>query len=102
MRPNLCVWDVKLNQSRMGSRNHVLDVGTYWRQLANTTKRSMRGGDAALCQITLTTCCLGGPILGVLGRRKQQSGATRHLKAISIPLPYVRPENENDKNAFFR
>jgi len=28
----------------------------HWRHLANTTKLSVCGGDAALCQITLTTC----------------------------------------------
>jgi len=28
----------------------------YWRHLANTIERSVRGGDAAACQITLTTC----------------------------------------------
>ena len=28
----------------------------HWRQLANTTEKSMRGEDAALCQITMTTC----------------------------------------------
>ena len=27
----------------------------HWRHLANTTDRSVRGGDAALCQTTLTT-----------------------------------------------
>ena len=31
--------------------------GAQWRHLVNTTEPSMRGGDAALCQITLTTCC---------------------------------------------
>jgi len=30
--------------------------GAHWRHLANTTEPSMYGGDAALCQITLTTC----------------------------------------------
>ena len=30
--------------------------GAHWRHLKNTTKPSMCGGDAALCQITLTTC----------------------------------------------
>ena len=30
--------------------------GVHWRHLANTTEPSMCGGDAALCQITLTTC----------------------------------------------
>jgi len=29
-----------------------------WRNLANTTELSVRGGDAALCQITSTTCWL--------------------------------------------
>jgi len=28
----------------------------HWRHLANTTEPSVCGGDAALCQITLTTC----------------------------------------------
>jgi len=28
----------------------------HWHHLANTTEPSMCGGDAALCQITLTTC----------------------------------------------
>ena len=30
--------------------------GAHWRHLANTTEPSMCCGDAALCQITLTTC----------------------------------------------
>ena len=30
--------------------------GADWRHPANRIKRSMRGGNAALCQITLTTC----------------------------------------------
>ena len=33
-----------------------LYMGAHWRHLANTSKPSMCGGDAALCQITLTTC----------------------------------------------
>jgi len=32
--------------------------GVHWRLLANMTEPSMCGGDAALCQITLTTCYL--------------------------------------------
>ena len=31
--------------------------GAHWRHLKNTTEPSMCGGHAALCQITLTTCC---------------------------------------------
>jgi len=30
--------------------------GAYWRHLANTTEPSVCGDDAALCQITFTTC----------------------------------------------
>jgi len=30
--------------------------GAHWRHLANTTEPSVCGGDAALCEITLTTC----------------------------------------------
>ena len=31
--------------------------GAHWHHLANTTEPFMCGGDAALCQITLATCC---------------------------------------------
>ena len=37
---------------------HVFDGTAHWCHLANTIKRSMHGGDAALRQITLTTCSL--------------------------------------------
>ena len=30
--------------------------GAHWRHLKNTTEPSICGGDAAFCQITLTTC----------------------------------------------
>ena len=30
-------------------------MGAHWRNLANTTERSVCGGDAALCKISLTT-----------------------------------------------
>ena len=30
----------------------------HWRRLANTTEPSVCGGDAALCQITLSTCLI--------------------------------------------
>ena len=35
--------------------------GAHCRHLANTTEPSMCGGDAALCQITLTTCSVYMP-----------------------------------------
>ena len=31
-------------------------MGAHWRHLANTTEPSMCGGNAALCQITVTNC----------------------------------------------
>ena len=37
---------------------HVLDEGAHWCHLANRIEPSMCIGDAALCQITLTTCYL--------------------------------------------
>jgi len=37
-------------------RKHALDGSAQWRNLANTIEPFMCGGDAALCQITLTTC----------------------------------------------
>jgi len=37
-------------------RNHVLDGGAHWRHLANTIERSVRGGDAVLCQNVLSAC----------------------------------------------
>jgi len=36
-------------------RNHVLDGSAHQSNLANTTQPSVCGGDAALCQATLTT-----------------------------------------------
>jgi len=39
--------------------NHFLAFyiwGAHWCDLANTTEPSVCGGDAALCQVTLTTC----------------------------------------------
>jgi len=36
--------------------NHVFDAGGLWRHLANSIEPYVRDSDAALCQITLTTC----------------------------------------------
>jgi len=43
-------------RTRVGPRKHVLGGDEHWQHLLNTTKPSMCGGDAAFCQITLTTC----------------------------------------------
>ena len=40
----------------VGPRRHVFDGGAHWRHLADTIESSMCSGDAALCQITWTTC----------------------------------------------
>jgi len=40
----------------------------HWRHLANTTEPSMCGGDAALCQITLTTCSIYLSLPSIRGR----------------------------------
>jgi len=44
--------------TQVGRRKHVLGGAAHWRHLANTIEPSMFGGDAALCQIVLTTCFL--------------------------------------------
>jgi len=48
--------DAAWRQIRLGPRNHELHFGAKWRPLSNTIEWSVRGNDAALCQITLTTC----------------------------------------------
>jgi len=47
------IWDVDLG----GPKEPCIKWGAHWRHLANMTEPSVCGGDAALCQITLTTCC---------------------------------------------
>jgi len=42
-------------------------LAAHWRHLANTTEPSVCGGDAALCQITLTTCFWYFVYLGIFG-----------------------------------
>jgi len=41
--------------TRVGPRKHALGGGAHWRHVLNTISPSMCGGDAAFCQITLTT-----------------------------------------------
>ena len=40
----------------VGPSKHVLGRSAHWRHLANTIEPSMCSGNAACCQITLTTC----------------------------------------------
>jgi len=56
--------------TRVGRRKHVLHVRAHWRRLANTTEPSVCGGDAALCQITLTTCYYWNFLLHLCLKRK--------------------------------
>jgi len=39
-----------------GPKEALLDGRAHWRNLANTTEPSVCNGNAALCQITMTTC----------------------------------------------
>jgi len=43
-------------QTRVRQRTIILVDGVYWRLLANAIEPSVCSGDAAFCQITLTTC----------------------------------------------
>ena len=43
-------------EMQLGVLETIIRWGADWRQLANTIEPSVCGGDAALCQITLTTC----------------------------------------------
>ena len=57
--PTECRYCQYLAHRARGHGNHFLAFfiwGAHWRHLANTTKPSVCCGDAALCQITLTTC----------------------------------------------
>jgi len=47
-----------LEPVRCGCRFGCARWDAHWRHLANTTEPSVCGGDAALCQITLTTLIL--------------------------------------------
>ena len=51
-----CYTDRATQFGVLSKGNHVLDRGAHCRLLVNTIEPSMCGGDAALCQITLTTC----------------------------------------------
>ena len=42
-------------------------LSVHWRHLANTTEPSVCCGDAALCQITLTTCYAATQSCGFAG-----------------------------------
>jgi len=44
--------------TRMGPWKRVLVCGAHWRHLVNTIEPPMCDGDAAFCQITLTTCLI--------------------------------------------
>ena len=49
-------WDAVWDVDSGGSGESYIRCGVYWLHLANMTEPSMCGDDAALCQITLTTC----------------------------------------------
>jgi len=57
-----------------------LYMGVDWRQLANTTEPPVCGGDAALCQITLTTCYYPHLLQTVVHRTVKAKNITKILK----------------------
>jgi len=61
--------------TRVGPTKHVLDWGIHWRNLANPIEPPMFGGDAAFCQITLTSRFQLLELLCVFGMLR----AFRHL-----------------------
>ena len=57
--PNMSAVDIlKATQQRTEPVRFECRCDAHWRHLANTTEPSVCGGDAACCQITLTTCSL--------------------------------------------
>jgi len=58
-----CAVQKPLNRTRCRTRSgdgSMCYMAALWRLLANTIEPSVRCGDAALCQISLTTCLLCG------------------------------------------
>ena len=53
-----------------------------WRHLANAIELSMCGGDATLCQITLTTCCYTNSIHNTLKMLKLNTVSKLNIKAV--------------------
>jgi len=51
---------LQLRDVAMATIFGFLYMDAHWRHLANKTEPSVCGGDAALCQITLTTCFVCG------------------------------------------
>jgi len=67
-------------RTRVGPRS-IITWGAHWRHLAYATEPSMCDGNAACCQVTLTTCYLwisnGGGRFAVLS-------AVKHITAMSL------------------
>jgi len=78
--------------TRLGSRKHVLDGDVHWRHLANTIEPSMCGGDAAFCQVTLTTC-LSGPPLFLINCPFPCGDLDLHLIRVSSGATRIRSSN---------
>ena len=68
--------------------------GVHWRHMANTTEPSVCGGDAALCQITLTTCShwphtMTTFLISVSTNMAYSSYSNRDVSALMWPLSTV-------------
>ena len=62
---------------------------THWLHLANKTEPSMCSGSAALCQITLTTCCILRSHLAIRTKivyKCQHCMAAQYLQAYCEPM----------------
>jgi len=46
----------EVEESHIGPRNSVLDGNAHLRHVAYTIERFLHGVDAAICQVTMTTC----------------------------------------------
>jgi len=71
----------------VGPREHVLDVGAHWRNLANTTEPSMCGGDAAfLSNYFDHLLCLREPEKWDVSERLTDIGRVRYNAAVRCSL----------------
>jgi len=81
-------WSIlKATQQGTGPVRFGCRWGAYWRNLANTTEPSVYVGDAALCQITLTTCF---SIQTVYKHCLARTIRLKVLKSISLKRYYVK------------
>jgi len=72
-------------------------IGAHWRHLANTIEPSMCGGDAALCQITLTSWLLFQKHFSAISHRGFPTELQYSIILISLKCPQ-NSEQQNPQN----